>query len=204
MKFKEHDIEFPAWLQELEFQDESWGNDARARAIRTLGDGTIAYVWVNYDEPERRDLGNCKYAIHLAQSDEDFSDPTERGEVAQFDDATGARQVILALVAAHSQGNIPNPATGARQVDPATAQLLHELGKRTLELPDGSMQQIEVENEFHQIGLIFLDDPQRQRYEDWAVKATTPERVSVLMAQLSLPAIPLEPEDDIPPGAAQP
>jgi glycine/D-amino acid oxidase-like deaminating enzyme len=162
-------------------------------------------VWVNYDdEAIRRELGNFKYSLRLEKNEDGYSDPRKCVELGLFDDAAPARRAILALVAAHSHGNLTDAATGARRVDASTAMLLHELGRKTLDLPEGSRAQVDTENEFHQIGLIFLDDPQRQQFEEWAVKATTPERVSALLTQLSLPALSLESTDDMPPGAAPP
>lgn len=58
------DIVFPAWLRERGFEDESWHNDAAPRAVRALREGLQLTVWVDYDDPNEREIpGSSKFLV---------------------------------------------------------------------------------------------------------------------------------------------
>lgn len=90
-KFAGHPgIEFPAWLQARGFTDESWKNDACAKALRGLNgsEHEAIRVWVEHDNPKDREIPEAyKYIVeYLANEDSHTSqgDESYTGEVESF------------------------------------------------------------------------------------------------------------------------
>lgn len=74
--FKEYpDIEFPKKLHDLGFEDQSWHNDACAAAWKTLPSGKVLVAWVDYDNPNDREMSNDKFALVLMDDDDSYGDP---------------------------------------------------------------------------------------------------------------------------------
>lgn len=68
-------LDYPAALRALpRFCDSSYGNDA-ADSVRFLWRGVPVHVWIDYEDPERRDVrGNARYAVSLLLPDIDVAD----------------------------------------------------------------------------------------------------------------------------------
>jgi hypothetical protein len=63
------DIVFPQWLRDLGFEDESWKNDAAARATKRLPNRHIISVWVDYDDPSDREFPETTKVRHPPASE---------------------------------------------------------------------------------------------------------------------------------------
>ena len=90
VRFTGHDIEFPKWLRDLKFEDESWKNDAMAKACLYLNasEYECVRVWVDYADPCSREYGEDAplYTVEYCNGhDEYHCDGTElyRGDSAQ-------------------------------------------------------------------------------------------------------------------------
>lgn len=79
-----HGIEFPAFLRDLGFQDDSYHNDSCGRCGMELASGRYLVVWVDYDDPtQREDEASPKFAIQVWGNREE-ADPYDL--IAETDD----------------------------------------------------------------------------------------------------------------------
>ena len=93
--FKEFtDIVFPAALIARGFEDESWHKDTAPRAVRKLGTKQLT-VWVDYDNPEWREIPGAKKFLVVIERDYDDAEPETVGE---FDDEPTMLRVIDSLL----------------------------------------------------------------------------------------------------------
>jgi hypothetical protein len=59
-------ISFPQFLRDRGLIDESWHNDACPKAVKQLPDGTVLAVWVENDDPEKREIpGSAKFTVSI-------------------------------------------------------------------------------------------------------------------------------------------
>jgi hypothetical protein len=77
MSFKAFpNIEFPSWLQELGFVDESWRLDVAAHAVKELahGEGFLS-VWCDYADASEREIeGAPRFSLRRAPDQDALSD----------------------------------------------------------------------------------------------------------------------------------
>ena len=99
--FKEFtDIVFPAALISRGFEDESWHNDAAPRAVRKLDTKQLT-VWVDYDNPELREIPGAKKFMLVVERDYEDAEPETVGE---FDDEETMLRAIDSLL---NRQNVP-------------------------------------------------------------------------------------------------
>jgi len=102
--FKEHpDVAIPSWLSRLGFTDQSWHNDAMPKMELTLATGhrdnglrfsLTLVVWVNYDDPGRREIGP-KWMVEVTMDHQS----TEDGALYHGEDEEMARQTVIHYIA---------------------------------------------------------------------------------------------------------
>lgn len=95
-----HPIEFPQFLIDRGFVDESWHNDITAKAVLALRPGSALVVWVAEDDQALRELyGWPKYtvAIHAVDADGEWIDD-DAENLCDTDSAEECAAVIDAAV----------------------------------------------------------------------------------------------------------
>lgn len=83
------DIAIPAALQGPDWMDLSWHNDACALSESKAGlpPGLVMQVWVDYDDPEKREMGGKKFCVLVIHEDTGYAvDNKEEGETAETED----------------------------------------------------------------------------------------------------------------------
>jgi hypothetical protein len=97
------DIKVPAFLRENGWEDHSWHNDACAKSQRFFGadaDGEptrVITVWVNFENPEEREIGG-RFIVEAARSYlEELSGPI----LYEGEDEKAAEQAARAEVEKH-------------------------------------------------------------------------------------------------------
>lgn len=88
MKYK---TEFPDFVLDVEipalFTDNSWHNDAMPNWIRELADGQMVILWIDYIDPDRREIlpPSGRFIVHLM--DNTLTDVHESFITADYDEA---------------------------------------------------------------------------------------------------------------------
>jgi hypothetical protein len=83
-------IEFPQALQDLDFEDNSWHNDAAAMARRELPGHEFCgiIVWCDYEDPVERELGGKRYSVCIEV------DGSLEESVGETDDIAGVPALV--------------------------------------------------------------------------------------------------------------
>jgi hypothetical protein len=99
--FRDFDeIQFPEFAKRLGFEDNSWSNDACARATRPLVPGREITLWVDYDDKAERETGGGKFSVVVESVDADgaLTDEREPETVYEGESAAEAEAAIQELI----------------------------------------------------------------------------------------------------------
>lgn len=93
-------VEFPAFLRERGFRDDSWHNDAMAKATLVLPRNRVLVVWVAEDDPAHREIDNArKFTVCVYATEDDGAWIDEDSvTLCETDDAHEAATAIDKLV----------------------------------------------------------------------------------------------------------
>lgn len=89
-----NEIELPEWLLALGFEDDSWDQDACARATAALVDSRTIDVWIDFDDKSRREISSNKKFSAFVYLTEDS--PTTVCRTEKEDDF---RRALVAFIA---------------------------------------------------------------------------------------------------------
>jgi hypothetical protein len=93
------DLMVPPFAITLGFSDQSWHNDAAARMEKTLPDGRVFTLWVDYPDREQRECNFARYTLYVGPVDADGCDTDEHELVIESEheqDVTRAIERVLA------------------------------------------------------------------------------------------------------------
>ena len=95
------EIRFPDELDSRGFDDESYRNDACGKATLLLADGRMVVVWVDHDEPRRREVGGSRFTVLLYPTEDARERDAE--ELAATDDAAALVAALEPYMALRKQ-----------------------------------------------------------------------------------------------------
>lgn len=88
-------VEFPQVLRDLGFEDNSWHNDASARARKEVDADKAVIVWCAEDTPDQREIEGAKRYTVVTEVDGDIFE-----EVGETDEVTDLPALVAKAIKA--------------------------------------------------------------------------------------------------------